>query len=352
MRFLIDFFLALVLVILFFFGIGFLLPPKATVERSMMIERPTVQIYDALNSLARFPLWSPLAAKDKDVAMEVSGPRDGTGSRVDWQSTHPDLGNGFIEITGNEDSKGVAYNLNLGPERSGVSRVVLIHKEQDYGTRVVWNFTVDYGDNILRRFKGLYLDAYVGDTLHLSMLRLKYMLENTPYGADYSTVEIVEKELTPAPAYTITATAKCFAEAGQSTCIPNVPEERAKAQTELEAFLKKNKINVLGKPQFALVSKEPYTVTFDLQLPVDRNDSKPSGTIQATQTLGGKVVVGEHVGFMDNTEPTWEKIMAYMTVRGMRPLEGLAGRQVDEYMSDPKETEAQFFTTNVYQPVQ
>jgi hypothetical protein len=39
-------------------------------------------------------------------------------------------------------------------------------------------------------------------------------------------------------------------------------------------------------------------------------------------------------------------------VHGLKPIEGPAGRRFDEYLSDPTATEAQFFETNVHQPIQ
>ena len=54
MRFVVDLFLALVLVALFFFGLGFALPSTAHVERSILIERDPP--WHLLDEMARMPL--------------------------------------------------------------------------------------------------------------------------------------------------------------------------------------------------------------------------------------------------------------------------------------------------------
>lgn len=349
MRFLVDLFFALLLVALFFFGLGFLLPSTAHVERSILIERPPVHVYDMVNNLARFPEWSALTSLDPNVTFTPSAVLKGQGARMDWTSKSDKLGDGYVEIVGGEDLKGVGYKLYLSAQNQGSSRMIVA--PQEFGVKATWGFDVDFGSNVLQRYKGLYLDAAVGDTLHLSMLRLKYLLENNAFARDYSDIEIEEKELQPMPALQITATAKCYAAEGEDTCVPNTPEVRDQAIAEIEAFIKKNKLTAAGAPQFMLVSKEPYTVTFDVQIPVDRSDVKTTGNIRLTQTVAGKVVVGMHEGYRDNTAPTWEKIMAYMTVHGLKPVEGTAGRQVDEYISDADSTDPQFFHTNVYQPI-
>lgn len=350
MRFLIDLFLALVLVVAFFFGLGFMLPSTAHVERSILIERPPIHVFDMVNNLARFPEWSALTSLDPNVKFLPSAQLKGPGAQMGWESQLPKVGNGYIEIVGGEDLKGVGYKLYLSAQNQGSSRMIVA--PQEFGVKATWGFDVDFGSNVIQRYKGLYLDAAVGDTLHLSMLRLKYLLENNAYARDYSDIEIEEKVLTAMPALQITATAKCYAEAGEDTCTPDVPTERAAALKEINDFIARNKLTTTGSPQFMLVSKEPYTVTFDVLVPVDRNDVKLAGRLQAVQTYAGKVIMGMHEGFRDNTVPTWEKVMAYMTVHGLKPVEGVPGRQIDEYVSDPATTEAQFFHTNVYQPVQ
>ena len=349
MRFLVDLFFALVLVALFFFGLGFLLPSTAHVERSILIERPPIHVYDMVNNLARFPEWSALTSVDPDVKFTPSAVLKGQGARMDWSSTSPKLGDGYVEIVGGEDLKGVGYKLYLSAQNQGSSRMIVA--PQEFGVKATWGFDVDFGGNVIQRYRGLYLDAAVGDTLHLSMLRLKYLLENNAFARDYSDIEIEEKEVQSMPALQITATAKCYAEEGEDTCVPDTASVRDEAIAQINAFIAKNKLTATGTPQYMLVTKEPYTVTFDVLVPVDRNDVKLSGDIRTAQTYGGKVVVGMHEGYRDNTTPTWEKIMAYMTVHGLKPVDAMPGRQIDEYVSNPAETDPQFFHTNVYQPI-
>lgn len=350
MRFLVDLFLALLLVALLFFGLGFALPSTAHVERSVLIERPAIHVYEMVNNLGRFKDWSALTALDPEVKFTPSATMVGPGARLDWNSKDAKVGDGYVEIVGGEELKGVGFRLYLGPEQNGSSRMIIA--PQDFGVKATWGFDVDFGSNVLQRYKGLYLDGAVGDTLYLSMLRLKYLLENTAYARDYSDIEIAEKELVASPALQVTATAKCYAEEGADTCVPDVPTEREKAYAQIRAAIEKNKLTVTGAPQFALVSKEPYTVTFDVLIPVDRNDVNLTAPVRATQTHGGKVVVGTHVGHRDAGEPTWEKLMAYINVHALTAVEGTPGRRFDEYLSDSAETSSQFFETNIYQPVE
>lgn len=351
MRFLVDLFLALVLVLVFFFGVGFLLPSTAHVERSILIERPAIHVYQMVNNLARFPEWGALKTVDPNMEF-VPGPTlVGPGARMDWNSSSPKLGNGYIEIVGGEDLKGVGFRLYLSSQNQGNSRFIIA--PQDFGVKATWGFDVDFGSNILQRYKGLYLDAAVGDTLHLSMLRLKYLLESSIYARDYADIEIVESELAPQPALQVTATAKCYAAEGEDTCVPDVPNERARALALIKDAITRNKLTAAGAPQFMLVSREPYTVTFDVLIPVDRTDNlRLTDPVRVSQTFAGKVVMGLHEGHMDTTNVTWEKVMAYLSVHGLKAVEGTAGRQIDEYITDPESATGNFSETHVYQPIE
>ena len=182
MRFLVDLFLALVLVALFFFGLGFTLSSTAHVGRSILIERPAIHVYQMVNNLARFPEWGALKSVDPAMQFQPGPTLTGPGARMDWTSTSPKLGNGYIEIVGGEDLKGVGYRLYLSAQNQGNSRMIIA--PQEFGVKATWGFDVDFGGNVLQRYKGLYLDSAVGDMLHLSLLRLKYLLGSTAYARD------------------------------------------------------------------------------------------------------------------------------------------------------------------------
>ena len=62
--------------------VGVLLPSHGHVERSVEVSSPVRQIFDSVNTLRRFPEWSPERRLDPQLHMEFSGTRIGKGAKL------------------------------------------------------------------------------------------------------------------------------------------------------------------------------------------------------------------------------------------------------------------------------
>ena len=92
-------FRVLLILLVLLVAIGLLLPSAAQVERSIVIDAPAEQIFPHVNSMRAFHAWSPWSDIDPDTAYEFSGPEQGVGSRMTWQSGNSQVGHGSQEIT-------------------------------------------------------------------------------------------------------------------------------------------------------------------------------------------------------------------------------------------------------------
>ena len=90
--------IGLVTLIVLIVVIGFLLPRQVHVERSIVINAPQAQLFEALNSFKRFNEFSPWAALDPNTQYTYEGPESGVGAKMSWVSNDPDLGSGTNEI--------------------------------------------------------------------------------------------------------------------------------------------------------------------------------------------------------------------------------------------------------------
>ena len=83
----------LVFVVLIAIAIA-VLPSKAHVERSIVINSKPSLVYSQLNSMKKFNRWSPWAQIDPKTEYEYEGPNAGVGSKMNWKSDHKDVGSG------------------------------------------------------------------------------------------------------------------------------------------------------------------------------------------------------------------------------------------------------------------
>lgn len=346
MRFLIEIFISLILVGLFFIGLGFLLPSSAYVERSTAIERPLIHVYDTLNSNRRYTEWAPWRLIDPNLQYTPSLTVEGVGAGVSWTSNHPEVGNGEQEITasklnlGDDRSAEISYRLRPAPGLNGNSRITI--KPADIGVQVIWGFETNFGSDLMARYRGLYIDGRIGDEMQVGLARLKGLLENSLFARDYSDIEI-EVLNQPARRLLVLGASATSYEEGRP---PDVAAARDEALEKLGAFLKRAKVDAAGFPMFALTSREVYTISFDVMVPVpaDANIRVPDD-MQLVELPAARAVVARHIGNRMLSNVTHEKIRAYMFIQKLEA----DGRHLEEFLSDPSSTSELDFETNVIQ---
>jgi hypothetical protein len=155
--------------------VAFALPQQITVARSKIINAPESDLYPYVNSLKRFNEWSPWAMRDPETKYVYSGPEEGKGAQMEWSSDHPDVGKGMLEIIESETNSFVRVALDIGVK--GKANVSYQLKPSGAGTRVVWVFETDVGNNPVRRWMGLMLDRWVGQDYEEGLERLKKIAE-------------------------------------------------------------------------------------------------------------------------------------------------------------------------------
>ncbi len=96
------------------FLISLLLPSKAIVERSGVIDAPLPIVYAEINDLNTWPEWNPWAAPGVAQQIDFSRPAAGQVASYTWsgvQQERPVSGKVFIRESAPE--KGVFYNMEF-----------------------------------------------------------------------------------------------------------------------------------------------------------------------------------------------------------------------------------------------
>jgi hypothetical protein len=85
------------------------------------------------------------------------------------------VGKGMLEIIESETNRFVRVALDIGVK--GKANVSYQLKPSGAGTRVVWVFEMDVGNNPVRRWMGLTLDRWVGQDYEEGLERLEKVVE-------------------------------------------------------------------------------------------------------------------------------------------------------------------------------
>ena len=190
---------AILLVLAFFLVVGLFLPKTARIQRTVEVANPIAQVYDTLNGFHRFSDWSPWFATDPAMTVTRSGAPEGVGAKIDFQATEGGhAGNGSLEITNSELNESDALiQMALANDWEGENKRSSFKLVQDGKTKAInvqWDVRVDYGWNILVRYKGMYLDGALGEDMEVSLGKFANLMATIP-AVDYSQlgVEIVDR---------------------------------------------------------------------------------------------------------------------------------------------------------------
>ncbi len=157
---------------------AYVLPREPVVTRSVAIAAPAATVFPLVADLRRFPEWSPWFATDPDIVLIYTGPTDGVGQTVSWESRLPTVGSGRETITASRPDSSVAMTIEFADQ--GTAEAWFELTAEGATTRVVWGFRTDLGLNPVNRYSGLWIDGIVGPDFERGLARLKAVAEAPP----------------------------------------------------------------------------------------------------------------------------------------------------------------------------
>lgn len=157
------------------FAVGFFLPDKVHVERSVEIDAGAEKIFPYLNDFRQFNRWQPWAQLDANTDYQYSGADSGVGARMAWSSDNPNVGHGSQEIIASSKNSRVETLLDFGSE--GTARAYFQLQPEDNVTRITWGFDTDFKGDIIARYFGLMFDNWIGADYEKGLASLKQLVE-------------------------------------------------------------------------------------------------------------------------------------------------------------------------------
>lgn len=155
---------------------GYLISPKFTVTRSIMVQAPPDKVYPLVASPRHWKQWSVWNRRDPSMQIEYSGPESGVGARWSWRSKSE--GDGTMTFTAAEPPRRVAYELYF-PDFGTTSAGDLAFTPEGSATKVTWTMNGDMGGNPIFRWMTLAADGMVGKDFEAGLANLKAAAEKS-----------------------------------------------------------------------------------------------------------------------------------------------------------------------------
>ena len=174
MRVLKFFLYGLVALLVLIVAVGFVLPSRYHVERSLEIKAPAEKVFGLVNDPKQWATWSVWNKRDPAMKVAYSGAPEGVGAKWAWESKTE--GSGEMEFTRSEPPKLVGYKLFF-PDFGTTATGTLVFVPAGDGTRITWTNDGDMGGNPLLHYMALAMDSMVGPDFEAGLWGLKARAE-------------------------------------------------------------------------------------------------------------------------------------------------------------------------------
>lgn len=348
---LLEILLAILLALAFFLVVGLFLPKTAHIQRTIEVGNPISHVYDTLNGFHRFKDWSPWHASDPGMKVAVSGPVEGVGAKIDFEASEGgQAGIGSLEIAESELNESDALiRLAFDNDWDGTNKRMAFRLVQDGKTRAVnlqWDVRVDYGWNIIGRYKGMYLDGTLGEDMETSLASLSNFMATIP-AVDYSQLGIEEVDRAGGPILYV---------GGGVPSAPRKWDEEAlplmeRSWTQVEDFMRAKDIGTTGDKLRIINIVGDEAVDASMAYPVADTNIVPTGNVRIGMAYAGKALKvlykRNRAGIFAPRGPR-EALRAYAMTHAYEFAWDGAG-QFDEWVTDADEDG--FPVTRVYLPI-
>lgn len=324
--------LGLLAFILLFILVGFLLPGKMEVSRSISVNAPAEYSFDEINELENWQHWSYWNTLDSTMVVSYGDKRSGVDSWYSWKSN--DMGEGKLTITESVPFQGIKADLDF--MENGTAKSWYTFEPQGDSTKVTMGFESEYGLNPIMRWVGAtIMQSEMNKAFDYSLAKIKERAESKPKFS----VKITKEQVNPVSYIGISHSMS-------SKDMNALTLKMGQIYTELEGALKKPKVEMNGHPFCIIKNFTSETIDFTCAMPVPP-DAKLSAKYPVMTTEGGTALKAIHLGSYDDPS-THEEMNRYIEFKKLT----IAGSPWEVYLTDPfEEPDTAKWVTEVYYPV-
>ncbi len=349
---LLEILISLAIVAGLYLVVGLVLPSSRFISESAETNRKLTIVFDTLNSFRRFKDWNPLVLRDPRMQLNLVGPAEGKGARLEYTSEEKGLGKGSWEIVESEPQKKIVIDIN-NVERGENKQTQFLLKPTGRNNRnveITQTYSVEYGWNLLGRYAGLYVTRHVGDDMKMGLSRLVGVLAAVPNvdyavkGSKMTTPKVVER-----PAEELLYVSAGAVDRGNAQIQASINSNAEWIKRVIEA----NGLEAVGPLRIITTDLGRETYTFDVAQVVrkkgggDAGKVALQGPVQYLQAPASRAAVASYTGYMAELDNVRNALRAWAATH--------AYEVKDRAYEDYKSGVAGAFTENgefeVYWPV-
>ena len=186
---LLEFLIALLIVMIIFIAFGAMLPSERLVTRSAETDRPASIVFDVLNNLQQLKQWNVLSVYDPLIQYTVSGQSSGAGARLEYNSLLPKIRRGSWQITNSREGKLVEFTIT-DPSFGKCKKLQFTFRTSETDpkkVRITATYYVNYGMNLIARYAGLYVQHTKSAEIAFELNKIVGILSTIP-NIDYRAI--------------------------------------------------------------------------------------------------------------------------------------------------------------------
>lgn len=155
--------------------VGFVLPAKLEVSKSVTINASASAVFEEINNLERWEKWQYWNTRDPEMKITYGEVTEGSGASYSW--TGPELGDGTLSITESIPDKSIAITMDFGgsPARGFYSL-----EPDSENTNLNFNFSSDAGMNPIGRWINIFIKGEIEKSFDYAGDKIKTIAEAKP----------------------------------------------------------------------------------------------------------------------------------------------------------------------------
>lgn len=156
-------------------AIGFALPWKRHVERSIVTSGKPDDVFSRIAILKHWPEWTAWTTnRFPNMTIRFEGPDSGVGATM--IAAGKSSGDGIVTISAADPASGITYALDFNHGTQVFIGAIRFEKASD-GLRITWTLDATLGRNPLKRWAGLAMNALMGRDMEKGLSNLKQTVE-------------------------------------------------------------------------------------------------------------------------------------------------------------------------------